>query len=78
MLLYTIVPPEVIFEEAVEPEFQNWQKSETRAFEINFNGRNFMLQSLSDGQFKIDRLISTDPRDYLNPDWQPGSIWKIF
>jgi hypothetical protein len=78
MCLYTIVPLEVIFEEAIEPEFKNWQKSEAHAFEINYSGRNFMVQSLPSGRFKIDRLISTDPQDYLNPDWQPGSILRIF
>lgn len=28
----------------------------------------------SEGQTKIERILSTDPQDYLNPNCQPGQF----
>ncbi len=78
MLLYTIIPLEVIFGEETETELPNWREDATRVLQAGHHGKNLLLQSLPDGRFKIDRLISTDARDYLNPNWQPGTVLRIF
>jgi hypothetical protein len=75
MFLYTIVPIEVIFGDDPETNPSDYRENTSRSFEINYYGRNFLAQSLSNGRLKIDRLLSTDPQDFLNPDWQPGSIF---
>ncbi len=75
MLLYTIVPPEVVFGENDQGEPVSLPENQTH--ELNLNGRKFMLRQLQNGQFQIDRLISTNPEDYLNPDWQPGALISV-
>jgi len=72
MVLYTIVSLETIFEETMMAEFLN--SAGTEEFEIDLSGKKLVVQLLSSGQLQINRLISTNPSDYLNPDWQPGSI----
>lgn len=72
MVLYTIISPEVIFDGATIPEFLNSNESQT--FEIDMDRRRIITQMLPNGQMKVDRLISSDPQDYLNPNWQPGTI----
>jgi len=62
MILYTIYPPEVVFQ----------TKEKHHYFTINFDGRTFIME-LVNGQAQIVRLISADPNDYLNPKWQPGT-----
>lgn len=74
MFLYTIFPPEFIFDED-DCEHQSKQAVEV---EIQRNGMSFLVSPADGGQMKINRLISTNPRDYLNPDWQPGSIMKPY
>jgi len=72
MLLYTIIPPEYIFEES-DPETE--QEAE---FEIKRGSLSLLVQPLPGGQAKVSRIISTNAQDYLNPQWQPGSIMSIF
>lgn len=62
MVLYTIYPQEVVYQ-VDEPKHY---------FTVDFEGRTFVMEFL-DGQAQIVRLISSDPRDYLKPQWQPGS-----
>lgn len=33
--------------------------------------------TLCDGGFRVSRLISTNPQDYLSPDLMPGSIRPV-
>lgn len=69
MLLYTIVPMESIF----ESETDN-QEDFHDEIEIIQGRASLLIQSLAGGKYKITRLISTDPQDYLRPEWQPGRI----
>ena len=68
MLLYTVVPEEFIFdEETTDP-------AATPEIEIKMGTVSLMGQSLPNGRFQINRIISSNSRDYLNPQWQPGMI----
>jgi hypothetical protein len=75
MVLYTIVPMEYIFGEEndskEEPERKNPEEVEIKQGAVNL-----IAQPLPGGQMKITRVISTNPQNYLNPEWQPGSIIK--
>ncbi|MBE3519029.1 MAG: YlzJ-like family protein [Firmicutes bacterium] len=61
-MLYTIYPAEVIFQAREEPHY----------FTVNLGPRTFVLE-MTDGQARLVRLISSDPTDYLDPRWQPGT-----
>lgn len=61
-MLYTIYPMELVFQSAEEPHY----------FTVSLGHRTFVLET-ADGQARLVRLISSDPRDYLDPRWQPGT-----
>jgi uncharacterized protein (DUF2141 family) len=72
-MLYTIVPIEYIFE-AEEIADDDSEKQKDEDIEITKEGVSLMVQSLASGQYKVTRIISTNPNDYLRPEWQPGVI----
>jgi hypothetical protein len=63
MVLYTIYPPEVVMQSKEE---------EPGYLTLDIQGKTLVLR-LVNGQAQIERIISTDPRDYLDPKWQPGT-----
>ncbi len=65
MIIYTIVPPEVIFNQQEGCE----QKSQCIAYDGNF----LEVTHMNGSKYKINRVISTDLNTYLDPDFQPGS-----
>lgn len=67
MLYYTIIPIEDLFgeEDAVKPE-------ET-LLEVKRSGLTMLVTPLGHGKGQIQRLISSNPDDYMNPALQPGS-----
>jgi len=67
-LLYTMMPLEVIFGTEAE------EKETLTELELNIGEVRLLVQPLSGGRAVINRIISTNPNDYLNPTWQPGSI----
>jgi hypothetical protein len=70
MILYTPMPLELVLEgledNATPLEFQ----------EIEYKGIT-MLVSPEKQMYRIQRVISTDPQDYINPDLQPGNLIKL-
>lgn len=74
MMLYTIIPLEAIF----DPEMETSSGESTAEVEIKQGPVSLLAQPLPGGQYKINRIISTDPQDYLRPEWQPGSIMSLF
>lgn len=70
-MLYTIVPLEIIFADE-EPSIESI--ADHQEVELNQEGIRLMVQQSVSGQYKISRLISTNPQDYLRAEWQPGSI----
>lgn len=76
MFFYTIIPLEYVFEDNEDNVDQLTEK--TTEFEIKKGSASLLVSSTTGGQAKISRIISTDPQDYLNPDWQPGSLLPKF
>lgn len=74
MMLYTIIPLEAIF----DPETETSPGESAAEVEIKQGPVSLLAQPLPGGQYKINRIISTDPQDYLRPEWQPGSIMSLF
>jgi hypothetical protein len=42
--------------------------------EAQYNGRKLVLENVEHNQYRIVRLISTDPMEYLSSETQPGTI----
>lgn len=68
MILYSIVPVEIVF-----GKFYN-QPEENKYIELEYLGEKIIAVALSNNRYKIDRIISTSPKAYLNPNLAPGTI----
>ncbi|HEY8532017.1 MAG TPA: YlzJ-like family protein [Limnochorda sp.] len=65
-MLYTIYPLELVLGE---------EEGEGPALvELSVAGRPVMAARDPSGGLTLHRLLSTDPADYLNPGFQPGTI----
>lgn len=65
MILWSIIPPELILQDIDSPP--NFE-------EIQCNNIKMLVEKISPTQCKVSRLLTTDPQDYLDPQIQPGSI----
>ncbi len=68
MIIYSIVPPEIIFEEKAN-EF-----NASNLIEINYLGEKLQVTPLENNRYMIQRILSTSLKSYLNPDIQPGKV----
>jgi hypothetical protein len=66
MILYSVIPAEVVFNE-------NSSKNEIQYFEMEYLNERVQVARMND-QFVITRILSTSLKAYLNPGLQPGSI----
>jgi len=64
-MMHTIMPLESVFP---QPEMAAQYKY------INSSGVDMMVEQLPNGQKRIERILSTNPLDFLNPMFQPGNI----
>ena len=69
MILYSIIPGEVV----MNNDYYNSHVSEN-TLEIDYMGERVVVSPLENNRYVIDRLISTSPKAYLNPAFQPGTI----
>ena len=67
MILYSIVPFEVVFKDYYERDHQS-------KIEMDYLGEKVVVVPLSNNRYRIERLISTSPKAYLYPKLMPGSI----
>ena len=67
MILYTVVPPEEIFPEEEERTFVT----------ARYQGVSVVVEPVGDGRARLERVLSTDPEDYLRSDLQPGAILRF-
>jgi len=65
MILYTPLPPELIWTNENEPSIYH---------EIELGGINFVVQPIGLGIGKIIQVKSSDPYVYLKPEYQPGRL----
>lgn len=66
MILHTIIDQNEIF------AFQGTEKHEF------FKMENCIVETcISNGERRVSRLISTNPYDYLNPKFNPNTVFKI-
>lgn len=72
MILYTIYDPNVIFNNGVYSD----QQIKPNYLEMNINGTMVQISQANGEEVQVERIISTNPADYLNPKLQPGCIIK--
>ena len=65
MILWTIEPVDRIFPTEL-----------SKTVTMSISG-GFLEGSISPKGFSVSRLISTNPKDYLNKEYSPGNIRKI-
>lgn len=64
MILYTPV--------AQEEVFSNQEKAAERSY-VTHEGKMFYVDKHSNGEYQLAQLLSTNPNDYLNESYRPGS-----
>ncbi|QIA26989.1 hypothetical protein DYI95_005165 [Thermaerobacter sp. PB12/4term] len=64
MLLYTVVPLHQVLE--------GWDAPRPEPVELQINGRTVLVEPDSPYGGRIVRLLSCDPKDFLDPAYQPG------
>jgi len=67
VILYSIIPVEVVFGE-------QYNDDNNRFIEIEYEGEKVIVSPLSNSTYRINRVISTSPKVYLNPKLMPGQI----
>ncbi len=67
MILYTVVPPELVWEEEAERRF----------VEVRVGGVLLLAEPLDGTTGRIERILSTDPGHFLDPALQPGSTVRL-
>ena len=68
--IYSILPYEKLYEEELN-------KNDFSTEEITYKGMILQGQRQKGNSFLINRVISTDPSNYLDSSIAPGSIIKI-
>ncbi|MCM3769380.1 YlzJ-like family protein [Priestia aryabhattai] len=67
MILYTMMPQELIFQ-------QSYLQEQSQPKLINHNGIPVIVEENEHKQQQIVRVLSTNPQDYLNENYYPGQI----
>lgn len=67
MILYTLMPVDAVLE---------GNDREYEIDEITIDGVKLLVEPVNSRFGKISRLISTNPQDYLKPQFSPGSIFE--
>lgn len=65
MIIWSIIPPDIIF---------NTHEHSPNYEEIEWNGLKCLAEKTSPTQYKVIRLLSTDPNAYLQTELQPDSL----
>ncbi|KAA0547880.1 ribonuclease [Bacillus sp. BGMRC 2118] len=69
MILYTIMPNELVY--PVETNlFENQQC-------VEVNGVSMIVERNEEYEYRIVRLLSTNPEHYLSADYSPGMTIKL-
>lgn len=67
MILYTIVPPEIVFGTGDEKQNRHF-------YEAEYLGQHVQVEMSAENEYRIMRVFSTQPEVYLDPRLQPGAI----
>lgn len=65
-MLWTIVPADMLMDE----------DDDVSVAEMSVGAATVVVHVGADGARRVQRLLSTNPADYLRPEWQPGAVWR--
>jgi hypothetical protein len=68
MILYTPLPLERVLE--------GWDRV-AAGVEVEAGGARLLVEPCGPGLARVVRLLSTDPRDYLRPEFSPGAVLRL-
>lgn len=66
MILYSIVPAEIVFQGSCGQE-------DVKYIEAGYKGERVVVAQTADKRYSVARLLSTRPASFLNSAFQPGS-----
>ena len=69
MIHYSPIPLEVVFD--------GYNEMKLNYREVQMGQVTMVLEQVSQTESKIVRLISPNAQDYLNPNYQPGTIVQL-
>ncbi|HHW47074.1 MAG TPA: hypothetical protein GXX14_00445 [Clostridiaceae bacterium] len=75
MILHSIIPAEKVFEDYLWRDSNNSAKQNAN-IEVYYLGQRVEVSPLTNGEYVINRLISTSPKAFLDPRFKPGTIIK--
>lgn len=65
MILWSIVSPEIILSDvSAQPIYK----------EAEYRGMKCIVEKVNSAQWQVVRLLTTDPKDYLRQELQPGTL----
>ena len=67
MILYSIIPAEVVFQGYSYME-------ELKYLEADYRGEKILVSQLPDNSYSIAKILSTCPGVFLDPALQPGNV----
>lgn len=65
MLIWSVIPEDIVFD-----GIENVKAGK----EVMYQGRRLLVSPLPEGKMCIMRVISSNPRDFMDPHLQPGTI----
>jgi hypothetical protein len=68
MILYTPMPHSEIYA-ASNDEFTRFQS-------VSYRGKACLAEQQQDGSYQLKQLLSTDPQDFLDEQFTPGTIFS--
>lgn len=57
----------------LEEVFANPEEGQMERSYISQDGKMFYVDKLPNGEYQLSQLVSTEPNDYLNANYLPGS-----
>ncbi|WP_205520092.1 YlzJ-like family protein [Virgibacillus doumboii] len=56
--------------------FPGSDKDFTNRHCVTYQGKDMFVEETEDGKYQLLQLLSTDPQDFLNSDYNPGTILR--
>ena len=67
MVLWTVMPLEDVFPQEYSPNYE----------EMEYSGVRMYVERVSNDEYRVVRILSTNPQDYLRKELQPGQIISL-
>ncbi|MCU9612047.1 YlzJ-like family protein [Caldibacillus lycopersici] len=71
MILYTIIPQELIFE-TEQKALENKERF------VHYQGIPVAIEPVNGNEVRVTKILSTDPTHYLNSNCFPGAVLSIW